>query len=87
MPEEWRIRKTYPVAPFAGAWIEIIIGIIHRSRLKVAPFAGAWIEMDSAVNPVEGGTVAPFAGAWIEIITKESDEQRSDRRSLRGSVD
>ena len=33
------------VAPFAGAWIEII-GLLHiKEKLSVAPFAGAWIEM------------------------------------------
>ena len=33
-----------------------------------------------------GRLVAPFAGAWIEIAAG-NDEQRKDRRSLRGSVD
>ena len=33
------------VAPFAGAWIEIL-GTTRASRASgVAPFAGAWIEM------------------------------------------
>ena len=34
-----------PVAPFAGAWIEIFQILCIRSAVKVAPFAGAWIEM------------------------------------------
>ena len=34
------------VAPFTGAWIEIMAGIFHEdSRRNVAPFTGAWIEM------------------------------------------
>ena len=34
------------VAPFAGAWIEIAIGLAARADGDhVAPFAGAWIEM------------------------------------------
>ena len=33
------------VAPFAGAWIEIIAGNIIFGVCCVAPFAGAWIEM------------------------------------------
>ena len=34
-----------PVAPFAGAWIEIANGFGRSNILFVAPFAGAWIEM------------------------------------------
>ena len=33
------------VAPFAGAWIEIIVTDIQNAKTEVAPFAGAWIEM------------------------------------------
>ena len=34
-----------PVAPFAGAWIEIWVLIRKAKICTVAPFAGAWIEM------------------------------------------
>ena len=35
------------VAPFAGAWIEMLI-IINQIKFDVvAPFAGAWIEISS----------------------------------------
>ena len=33
------------VAPFAGAWIEIINIYIITFNVIVAPFAGAWIEI------------------------------------------
>ena len=33
------------VAPFAGAWIEIIRLEDEMSVMEVAPFAGAWIEI------------------------------------------
>ena len=33
------------VAPFVGAWIEIILQWIQRITLWVAPFVGAWIEI------------------------------------------
>ena len=33
------------VAPFAGAWIEILIETQQYKSLIVAPFAGAWIEI------------------------------------------
>ena len=33
------------VAPFAGAWIEIVFRSSHFPSPPVAPFAGAWIEI------------------------------------------
>ena len=36
---------TAMVAPFVGAWIEIIIAIKATCAILVAPFVGAWIEM------------------------------------------
>ena len=39
------VDDVIDVAPFTGAWIEII-SQVHRIGLKnVAPFTGAWIEM------------------------------------------
>ena len=35
------------VAPFAGAWIEIMAVTGKIDRKYVAPFAGAWIEIDA----------------------------------------
>ena len=35
------------VAPFAGAWIEIVLLGTCRHESNVAPFAGAWIEIPS----------------------------------------
>ena len=33
------------VAPFTGAWIEIVLVPVANKTLKVAPFTGAWIEI------------------------------------------
>ena len=33
------------VAPFAGAWIEILTTWTDYTQTLVAPFAGAWIEI------------------------------------------
>ena len=33
------------VAPFAGAWIEILLNGFNGTQQAVAPFAGAWIEI------------------------------------------
>ena len=33
------------VAPFMGAWIEIMMTLQEIEKHEVAPFMGAWIEM------------------------------------------
>ena len=38
-------RTGAVVAPFAGAWIEILIYYPFIGNVNVAPFAGAWIEI------------------------------------------
>ena len=37
------------VAPFAGAWIEIVYAFTETAHIHVAPFAGAWIEIVAPV--------------------------------------
>ena len=77
----------FNVAPFAGAWIEILSYLLNFVYASVAPFAGAWIEIaDKAFKTASSG-VAPFAGAWIEIITAIPYSMAQVCRSLRGSVD
>ena len=39
------MRTLFAVAPLAGAWIEITIGILTITIGAVAPLAGAWIEI------------------------------------------
>ena len=57
-----------PVAPLAGAWIEIFSYHILPLPSTVAPLAGAWIEIDATpIYIIEREMVAPLAGAWIEI--------------------
>ena len=55
------------VAPFTGAWIEILYDTWITLDEGVAPFTGAWIEIVLCVWLVLGLFVAPFTGAWIEI--------------------
>ena len=56
-----------PVAPFAGAWIEINWLLYLLMPKIVAPFAGAWIEISLSMRLSTSDIVAPFAGAWIGI--------------------
>ena len=76
------------VAPFAGAWIEILVFREVLLHSPVAPFAGAWIEIENlSVDTRRGQYVAPFAGAWIEIRLSLSNQGGILRRTLRGCVD
>ena len=75
------------VAPFAGAWIEMLWDADLLYTGAVAPFAGAWIEILSWGTILSRLQVAPFAGAWIEITLRYIIHAKEKRRSLRGSVD
>ena len=35
----------YEVAPYTGAWIEILNRLYNVDCMEVAPYTGAWIEM------------------------------------------
>ena len=39
------LRNAGSVAPFTGAWIEILDACVHLADDLVAPFTGAWIEI------------------------------------------
>ena len=51
-----------PVAPLAGAWIEMIKGKHYTNKRAVAPLAGAWIEICSAWWLCVLALVAPRKG-------------------------
>ena len=74
------------VAPFVGAWIEIIVKISSTSSSVVAPFVGAWIEMFYQRSVLSVYIVAPFVGAWIEIqlIAKKLPPIKSHPLWVRG---
>ena len=62
-----KILSIFGVAPFAGAWIEMLTRSRKNLKQDVAPFAGAWIEILKKQLLSWTAFVAPFAGAWIEI--------------------
>ena len=54
------------VAPFVGAWIEILFQKIFTSVLIVAPFVGAWIEIPTlSVRLLLGGQSHPL---WVREL-------------------
>ena len=59
---------NFPVAPRAGAWIEMMPVACLAIADRVAPRAGAWIEIRKLYPYAHRFPVAPRAGAWIEIV-------------------
>ena len=74
------------VAPFAGAWIEIL----KRSNLcglfSVAPFAGAWIEITADWEAIGANMSLPSRERGLKFLSDRICAVFF-RRSLRGSVD
>ena len=64
-------RQLYlrcPVAPFTGAWIEIISLTSYASTTLMShPSRVRGLKLLEQGNTEYAGTVAPFTGAWIEI--------------------
>ena len=75
------------VAPFAGAWIEIILFELLMQDDESLPSRERGLKYSLAHSFHGGHTVAPFAGAWIEIDIAFTDCVILSSRSLRGSVD
>ena len=75
------------VAPFAGAWIEIISSVMISTSVKVAPFVGAWIEIAILKSLISEFKVAPFVGHGLKYAYGLKEQEEVPRRSLHGSVD
>ena len=78
-----------PVAPFAGAWIEILSGISWDcGAWQVAPFAGAWIEIVSAKEHKADFLLSlPSRERGLKLLVGTNMAWLYVCRSLRGSVD
>ena len=58
---------TFLVAPFAGAWIEILAKGALRVGKESLPSRERGLKYALPVPLLDREKVAPFAGAWIEI--------------------
>ena len=81
------LADGFPIAPYRGAWIEILIKSTSSRVIVVAPYRGAWIEMVNLSFLFISHVVAPYRGAWIEISVAKSSQVDAMCRSLQGSVD
>ena len=60
----------HPVAPYAGAWIEISrVAGIKRARESL-PTRERGLKLLENYTGHANRAVAPYAGAWIEMITE-----------------
>ena len=50
------------VAPFVGAWIEMLLPRLYNNYFIVAPFVGAWIEIGCYIHG--GRNTAPSLPLW-----------------------
>ena len=58
----YSVNIFYPVAPYAGAWIEIFVNPPVPRFNDVAPYAGAWIEILLCRRVPEGSSRRPLRG-------------------------
>ena len=61
------LLKGNTVAPFAGAWIEMITNTMFRFRMLSLPSRERGLKWQWQQRADAQKDVAPFAGAWIEI--------------------
>ena len=56
------------VAPFAGAWIEIVNKQAIFKIIQVAPFAGAWIEISVVNQGYSGNMSLPSRERGLKLV-------------------
>ena len=61
------IRSWTLVAPFTGAWIEILSAGMYSAGTASLPSRERGLKCSRRYYWGWSGTVAPFTGAWIEI--------------------
>lgn len=64
-------KASWNVAPPAGAWVEIRIGLTLCPSDGVAPLAGAWIEISNRKRGRSLALVAPLAEGELKKVNLE----------------
>ena len=75
------------VAPYAGAWIEIIQAIYNLGFIYVAPYAGAWIEIIIVTIMKSQETESPPTRGRGLKSSESCEAATEEGRPLRGGVD
>ena len=79
--------KKEDVAPYAGAWIEILLDGLAGGAPPVAPYAGAWIEILYFSDHATVNSSLPTRERGLKFMVLKACFTASPGRSLRGSVD
>ena len=79
------LRKAYPVAPFAGAWIEISVGSGIGSQVRSLPSRERGLKFIGDRYDESDEAVAPFAGAWIEIKVQKQRKKLTNVAPFAGA--
>ena len=74
------------VAPFTGAWIEIICDDLTDYVISVAPFTGAWIEITVRLTAVINTKSHPSRVRGLKSYNKRNQVTYTCR-TLHGCVD
>ena len=89
---KWRHfrRRRLPayVAPFMGAWIEMMTDAIAAAIYEVAPFMGAWIEIGQTAHTRQG--TSKSHPSWVRGLKSaliRCGVLGMTRRTLHGCVD
>ena len=75
------------VAPFVGAWIEIVAACTTAVFMLSLPLWERGLKYHIIIKFANRFFVAPFVGAWIEMPGVSRPGRLHNRRSLCGSVD
>ena len=78
---------TVAVAPFVGAWIEMLLEEHKEYIYKSLRSSERGLKYMKLLQLKRVMLVAPFVGAWIEIILSLSFDIETSSRSVRRSVD
>ena len=65
------------VAPFTGAWIEILLTKDLNKTLMSLPSRGRGLKYQTILWQSTSKSVAPFTGAWIEMLYQQQERQSS----------
>ena len=78
---------NHTVAPYTGAWIEILPSEAKKGIQKSHPTRVRGLKSKGAEILGGWAKVAPYTGAWIEIIKKGLEKMKNRSRTLHGCVD
>ena len=81
------VSPRQAVAPYTGAWIEIVQSSLTSLRYSSHPTRVRGLKFGYMKQWIKEHAVAPYTGAWIEIELAFVEYPEQNRRTLHGCVD